>query len=233
MISIVIPTLNEDASIVDLLKYLKEKSGDQEYEIIVSDGGSTDRTVALVVQENVRVIQSDKGRAKQMNAGAEVAKGNILYFLHADTFPPPNFIQEIEEAYSKKTLAGCFRLQFDNSTPLLRFYAWFTKFDIDLFRFGDQSLFVDSQIFKKVGGFDEELIVMEDQELVKTLKKQVGFKVLKNRVTTSSRKYFQVGVIKLQIVFAIILIMYYLGVSQEKLVKFYKGRTKPGNVTIV
>ncbi len=220
MISVIIPVINEADSIGLLLQHLK-KTMVGNIELIVVDGGSTDKTKEIAKSEGASIIDAPKGRAKQMNAGATVATGEVLYFLHADTYPPKNWYNEIMQAIRRGNDAGCCRLSFDDDHPALRFYAWFTKFNIDLFRFGDQSLFVRSTLFKKTGGFDENLVVMEDQEFVKTLKKSGTFVILKSRVITSARKYRTIGVYKLQLIFTVVLSMYYLGIDQQKIVDFY------------
>lgn len=222
MISVIIPTLNEEGSIGKLIRFLRSCSSEEEIEIIVSDGGSSDGTAEEVQASGARLVVSPKqGRAFQMNYGARNASGKIFYFLHADTYPPKNFVSEIKRSIDKKNEAGCFRLAFDHDHYFLNIYSWFTRFNFDLFRFGDQSLFVTGRLFSLVGGFDETLIVMEDQDMVKRLKKRSGFIVSNQQVITSSRKYQQVGIIKLQLIFTAILVMYYLGISQDKLVKFY------------
>ncbi len=220
MISVIIPVINEADSIGLLLQHLKKTMAGNT-ELIVVDGGSTDKTKEIAKSEGASIIDASKGRAKQMNAGATVATGEVLYFLHADTYPPKNWYNEIMQAIRRGNDAGCCRLSFDDDHPALRFYAWFTKFNIDLFRFGDQSLFVRSTLFKKTGGFDENLVVMEDQEFVKTLKKSGTFVILKSRVITSARKYRTIGVYKLQLIFTVVLSMYYLGIDQQIIVDFY------------
>ncbi|GAB5410120.1 MAG: TIGR04283 family arsenosugar biosynthesis glycosyltransferase [Balneolaceae bacterium] len=223
MISIIIPAYNEEESLPKLISYLLSKSASEEMELIISDGGSTDKTVERSSKLGAKVVESPKkGRASQMNFGASVAKGDILYFLHADSFPPTTFIKDIRESINKGFHAGCYRLAFNDPHPLLGFYAWFTKFNIDYFRFGDQSLYIQRDFFEILSGFDEKLIVMEDQMLVKKIKKKAKFEILDGKVITSARKYRHVGILKLQLVFSVILILFYLGVSQKKLVKFYK-----------
>ena len=222
MLSVIIPTFNEETSIQKLLQYLKRYASESSIELIVSDGGSTDNTVKLANMEGAKVIHSKKGRATQMNAGAQIATGKILYFLHADTFPPHLYAEKILNVFSPNNKAGCFRLRFDHSHPFLNMYGWFTKFNITYFRFGDQSLFVDNDLFQKIGGFNEDLMVMEDQEMVRSLIKITGFKVLDSHVITSARKYLEVGIIRLQLIFTLILIMYYLGFSQERLMRCYQ-----------
>lgn len=223
MISVIIPTYNEAAIISKTFTRLKE-CDQQHYisEIIVVDGGSTDATVKEATVAGAKVISSGKGRARQMNAGAAEATGNILYFLHADTLPPKGFLSEIVAANKIGFTIGSFRLRFDIEHWFLKANAWFTRFDINAFRFGDQSLFVSKQVFEKAGGFDEKLIMLEDQEIIPRLKKYGKLKVISKPVTTSSRKYLLNGIYKTQTVYFIIYILFRLGVSQPKLLKLYR-----------
>lgn len=223
MISIIIPAYNEADNIGQLIDFLSTHSKGEQTEIIVVDGGSDDDTVRMAQNHGARTITSpQKGRAKQMNFGADNARGEVLYFLHADTFPPPTFIAEIKDKMNRGFDCGCFRLSFDNRHPALRFYAWFTRFNIDAFRFGDQSLFAKKALFCKINGFNEKLLVMEDQEIVTRLKNHAQFGIIKKAVVTSSRKYQQFGVFRLQLIFSIIVVLFYLNISQEVLVHFYK-----------
>ncbi|MFV1882994.1 MAG: TIGR04283 family arsenosugar biosynthesis glycosyltransferase [Balneola sp.] len=227
MISIIIPTFNEQDSISNLISFLKKHAEQGDIEVIASDGGSTDETRMLAKKAGAKVVESAmKGRGAQMNYGAAKASGDILYFLHADTYPPKTYCKDIKEALLEGYEAGCYRLSFDDKHPLLRFYSWFTRFDIDYFRFGDQSLFIKKILFEEMIGFREELIVMEDQDIVRRIKKKSRFKILSESVSTSARKYRQVGVAKLQLIFTIMFVRFYLGTPQEKLVSFYKSFIK-------
>lgn len=222
MISIIIPTFNEANKIGKLTAYLKSHFEQGQAEIIVVDGGSSDNTVELAQKNGaVTVISPQKGRAKQMNYGAKKAREEWLYFLHADTTPPSTFITDIRNAVDSGYDCGCFRLRFDSNHPVLKFYSWFTRFDIDFFRFGDQSLFVKKTLFEQINGFDEALMVMEDQEIISRLKSHAQFTIIKNPVTTSARKYERFGVFKLQLIFSIIVCLFYLNISQEATVHFY------------
>ncbi|MBO6522616.1 MAG: TIGR04283 family arsenosugar biosynthesis glycosyltransferase [Balneolaceae bacterium] len=223
MISIIIPTFNEEESIGELISYLKADAPKDEIEIIISDGGSTDSTKEIAQRKGAVVIETPKqGRAAQMNFGAKHAIGDMLYFLHADTYPPKAFLDDIIGSLSNGDKAGCYRLSFDDDHPLLKFYCWFTRFDIDFFRFGDQSLFIKKSLFEKLKGFNEQFIVMEDQDIVRRIKKKASFTILPKQVVTSARKYRQVGILKLQLIFTIVLIRFYLGTPQKKLIEFYK-----------
>ncbi|HEY8783643.1 MAG TPA: TIGR04283 family arsenosugar biosynthesis glycosyltransferase [Mucilaginibacter sp.] len=223
MTSIIIPTYNEADQIALTIKKVINANGSNPIEIIVADGGSTDETVCIAKQSGAITLVSDKkGRAAQMNAGAALAKGEILYFLHADTLPPSGFTADIQHAVGKGYQAGCFTLSFDHAHWFLKANCWFTRFDIDAVRFGDQSLFVTKAAFNKAGGFYVQHIVLEDQQIIKRLKKITSFIVIKKFVVTSARKYLENGIYKTQGIFFIIYFLYRLGFSQQKLVKTYK-----------
>lgn len=223
MISIIIPAYNEEENIGRLIDFLSKHSMGDQSEIIIVDGGSTDETVRVAESYGARVLTSpQKGRAQQMNFGAKKARGEVLYFLHADTLPPSTFIADIKEKMNQGFDCGCFRLSFDNHNPVLRFYAWFTRFNIDAFRFGDQSLFVKKALFCQINGFNEKLLVMEDHEIVTRLKNHAQFGIINKAVVTSARKYQQFGVFRLQLIFSIIVVLFYLKISQEVLAHFYK-----------
>ena len=223
MISIIIPTYNEADQIAQTIIKTHESNGGHQIEIIVVDGGSTDETVPIALRSNAITIVSDKkGRAAQMNKGASVAKGDALYFLHADSIPPKNFTGSILNAVNKNFSSGCFRLSFDHSHWFLKANCWFTRFDVNAVRFGDQSLFVTKDVFQKAGGFNESLLLMEDQEIIHRIKKHGRFKVMNGIVTTSARKYSDNGIYRMQAIFYRIGLLYYLGFSQKYLLKLYR-----------
>ena len=224
MITVIIPTYNEAAHIVSTIQKIRQYDEAKKIgEIIIADGGSTDSTMAAAESEGVKVVVSkEKGRSAQMNCGASFAAGNILYFLHADTIPPKSFSSDIAIAIRNGFDAGCFMLSFDYDHWFLKANCWFTRFDVDAIRFGDQSLFVRKSVFEKAGGFCENHIVLEDQQLIKRLKKIVRFTVIKKPVITSARKYLENGIYKTQGIFFIIYFMYRFGYSQQKLVATYK-----------
>jgi len=227
-ISVVIPVLNEENVIADLVQYLIERESKHIKEVIVVDGGSKDLSVNKAEKAGAEVVVAKKpGRALQMNKGARHATGEILYFLHADTYPPPHFGELIEEAVKAGSDAGSFRLSFDYDHPLLNFYAWCTRFRFDAFRFGDQSLFVKTDAFLKIGGFDNRMEIMEDFEIIKRLKKLGCFTLIDEPVITSARRYRKNGIIKLQLIFIVIFTLYNLGGSQALLKKVYKWLIKP------
>ena len=224
MISIIIPTFNEEENITETIRFIKERdSKNLVSEIIISDGQSIDETVKAGSSTGAKVVVSPKkGRAAQMNYGASKAKEAILYFLHADSIPPENYSAFISSAYKENYDSGCFRLDFDNDHWFLKANCWFTRFDVNAIRFGDQSLFITKEVFEKCGGFDETLLMMEDQEIIHRIKKHGKFLVMNEAVTTSARKYVDNGIYRMQAIFFRIWLLYYLGYSQEYLVKLHK-----------
>ena len=221
-LSVIIPAYNEEDVIADTVNGVLERGGSQIEEVLVVDGGSGDRTVQRAREAGARTVNSPRqGRSAQMNFGAQKSRGEVLYFLHADSVPPADFDLNILTGMEQGD-AGCFRLAFDRDHWLLNFYAWCTRFDIDLFRFGDQSLFIRKDLFWKIGGFREDHVVMEDQEIIKRIKRKGSFSILPGKVVTSARKYRDNGILRLQFIFTLIVILYKLGLSQQKLVSVYK-----------
>lgn len=222
-ISIIIPVLNEEPHIGVLLSHIK-KCGDHKIinEILVVDGGSSDRTKAIAAAMGAEVLQSAKGRAKQMNYGAKRAKSTLLYFLHADTLPPENFDNIILDAVKKGHEAGCFRMKFDHSSWFLRFFSWFSRLNHKICRGGDQSLFITRELFQNTGGFNEAYIIYEDNEFMGRLYEVTDFKILPQCVQTSARKYKEKGLVKLQYHFGIIHLKKFLGAGPDQLYDYYR-----------
>lgn len=223
-ISVVIPALNEEKTIGNVVRQAKNRASGNIGEIIVVDGGSHDATAEKAAESGAKVIGSDKkGRAIQMNAGAAKAVYPVLYFLHADSLPPFRFDQKIVEAVNRGHSAGCFQLAFDQDHPLLNFYAWCTRFDINAFRYGDQSLFIEKDLFDHIGGYEPGLQLMEDNVIVRRLKKETFFEIISDKVVTSARKYRTNGMIRLQLIFTLIYVLFFLGFPQERLVSTYRA----------
>ena len=227
MISVIIPAYNEERQIGATIRYVMERGAPFVTQIIVSDGGSLDQTIAKAKLAGAEAVLSPfKGRAAQMNHGASFAKSPLLYFLHADTLPPTGFSKDIIDAIAKGFGSGCFMLQFDYPHWFLKANCWFTRFDVNAIRFGDQSLFVQKEVFEKCGGFSEKHIVMEDQEIIPRIRKLCRFTVIKKPVITSTRKYLENGIYKTQGIYFLIYFMYRLGYSQQKLLSTYRRLVK-------
>tara|TARA_R110000868_G_scaffold125037_4_gene330419 strand:- start:10349 stop:11050 length:702 start_codon:yes stop_codon:yes gene_type:complete len=224
-ISIIIPVLNEAKCIAGMLSYLKDNSNNNNIlEIIIVDGGSTDDTINIALSYGVSVISSPKGRAKQLNNGAKHAKGKILYFLHADTFPPKNFDESIIDTVNKGNNVGCFQMKFDSNSRFLSFFAWFSRVNHTLCRGGDQTLFITKDFFVKTNGYNENYTIYEDNEFIGRVYKMTHFKILPFHVKTSARRYEERGEIILQYHFGIIHLKNYLGAGPEKLYDYYKRK---------
>ncbi len=220
--SIIIPTYNEGENIFRLVTYLKEHANqDSGLEIIVVDGGSMDNTVFQAEEGGAEVVISEKGRGVQMNKGASMATGEVLYFLHADTFPPPSYYQDIISKIDDQFQAGAFRMKFDSSHPLLTISGWFTKFNISLCNGGDQSLFIRRELFERINGFRAEMVVMEDVEIISRVRKYSNFRKINKTVITSARKYKRNGYFKLQIIFGLMHLLYFLGYPVDTIERFY------------
>lgn len=227
-ISIIIPVLNEAKGITRLLQHLINNASAHVLEILVIDGGSEDSTPKLVesfskkTSHNIQLIHSKKGRAQQMNVGANHANGNILYFLHADTYPPKYFDTKIVQKLTFKYDAGCFRMKFDSNHFLLKASAWFTRFNLKICRGGDQSLYIKKEVFAGLNGFNENYIVYEDCELISRIYKAYYFGIIPDYVVTSARKYNTNGTWKLQYHFAMIHLKKWLGASPQTLLTYYQ-----------
>ncbi len=218
--------LNEAENIASVLEHLiKNSSAKNISEIIVVDGGSNDgsQEQVLAFQETtITLLTSNKGRAKQMNFGAKHATGSILYFLHADSFPPKQFDKFIIREVEKNHLAGCFRLQFNSKHWWLRLAGWLTQFSWRASRGGDQSQFITKDLFNNIGGFDERFTIYEDNILINELYSRKQFVVIQEKIKTSARLYEKHGVWTLQYHFWAIYVKKWFGASADELYTYYK-----------
>ncbi|MCB1943383.1 MAG: TIGR04283 family arsenosugar biosynthesis glycosyltransferase [Candidatus Accumulibacter sp.] len=191
-ISVVIPVLNEElrlgGTLANVLPQLPE-------EVLVVDGGSRDATVAIATATaGVRLLRADKGRARQMNAGAAAARGDWLLFLHADTLLPPQALARIA-ALPASVLAGAFRHRFSGDDWRLRLISRLDNYRTRLTRiaFGDQAMFVRRELFERLGGFPP-CEVMEDVAFGERLRHATAPILLADEAITDSRKFEQMGI---------------------------------------
>jgi rSAM/selenodomain-associated transferase 2 len=189
-ISVVIPVYNEAVLIAGLVKYLQQHGGSAVHEIIVCDGGSADDTAVNARAAGATVLAApQKGRAAQMNFAAAAATGDVLYFVHADTLPPPQFAADIAAAVAAGYALGRCRSRFDTKSWLMKLTAWFTRFDWFVCMGGDQTLFVTADLFKKTGGYNNDMLIMEEYEFCSKAKKLGRYKIFASAALISTRKY--------------------------------------------
>lgn len=204
-ISIIIPTLNEEATIELTLRDLFHRQNPDE--VIVVDGGSSDQTVALASQWT-SVISSAKGRAYQMNIGAQHAKGDVYLFLHADTLLPVQGLDLIREVLDGGARAGRFRMRFDDSSWILKWYSFYTRFHF--FSYGDQGFFVTKDLFQLLGGFRTD-VPFEDIDFYRRLRSVTKPVMIRVPVTTSARRFQHSGYWKQKWINIWLVSLYYLG----------------------
>ncbi|HVE61637.1 MAG TPA: TIGR04283 family arsenosugar biosynthesis glycosyltransferase [Chitinophagaceae bacterium] len=225
MLSIIIPTYNEEKNIEKLVSFLKLHAASAE--IIVSDGGSEDKTLELAEKSGViTVLSPQKGRAGQMNYAASMAKGDILYFVHADTFPPQNFVPDILNALAKGYDLGRYKTKFLSDKTILRINEWFTRFDFFICMGGDQTLFIKKTFFIKLGGFKEDMQLMEEFEFCARARKEGRYKIMNGCAIISARKYEKNSWLQVQKANYKVVQLYKTGASQELLVETYKRMLK-------
>ena len=222
-ISIIIPTYNEAETIASLIIYLQNHGQDILNEIIVSDAGSTDETLAIAEQCGATALVSpQKGRAAQMNFGASKASGDIFYFVHADCFPPQNFAADITKAVSNGYDFGRYRTKFDSSKLLLKINAWFTRFNLFICYGGDQTLFVTRKFFGQSGGFKNELLIMEEYEFCERMMKLGRYKIFPDAALISARKYEGRSWLQVQLANRKAVKSFHNGMPQPEIIKQYK-----------
>lgn len=219
VISIVIPVLNEAPLILRTI----EASKIDNIEIIVADGGSTDETRELASEAGAKVIQCPHGRGRQLNKGTLYASGRIIIFLHADTILPEGFVSEVITTLAKpNTVAGAFRLSITGKNWALGIVSFFTNLRSVLFQlpYGDQAIFIQKDQFQRMGGFPD-IPIMEDYALVLHLKKLGRIAISSKAVKTSGRRWDKLGYLRTLLINQAMIIGYHIGVSIEKLERFY------------
>jgi rSAM/selenodomain-associated transferase 2 len=222
--SIIIPTLNEQALIHSCISSIRRM--DAGVEIIVADGGSTDGTDLIAGSNDVRPCRSQRGRGLQCNAGARLATGEVLIFLHADTRLPENAFERLADIFADgRVQFGTFRISFDVNHWFLRFLSFISVCDLGLFRFADQCFVVRKSFFQSLGGF-RNWTVFEDMEFFRRARKKTRTLRFPMAVTTSARRFVQNGIIRQQVKNTWLTVQYLLGVSPAELaLKYYNCST--------
>lgn len=195
------------------------------HELIVVDGGSTDSSVALARGFADLVKVTETGRASQMNAGARLAQGDVLLFLHADSVLPPEATQDIStEMTRKKALWGGFNVRLEGEHPMFRLIETMMNWRSRLtgIHTGDQLLFVHRTLFESIGGFPE-IPLMEDIAMSKLLKRRARPVRIKRQIITSSRRWEHNGILRTVVTMWSLRLAYFLGVSPQTLHRHYYG----------
>ena len=219
-VSVIIPTYNESTALIETLTRLKPN---HPFEIIIGDGGSEDNTADIARQHEVTVIQSERGRAAQMNAAAGKAQGDLLLFLHADSHVSPRGYQTMIETMSRESyLGGAFSLQIDSPLPALKRVArwanWRSRY-LNLV-YGDQGIFVRREIFNELKGFSP-LPICEDLDFFRRLKKSGSVVLLKEKAFTSPRRWLAEGIGFTTFRNVVIVTLYLIGFSPAALSRWY------------
>ena len=227
--SIIVPALHESNMINSLVEHLEGMELSRDAEIIVVDGNPNGDTIQAIGSDKVKKMVAPKGRARQMNAGASVAEGEILVFLHADTELPRNALRRIHSTISQgQYVGGAFQLGIDSHKLEFKILARWASIRCRLtgIPYGDQAIFIRSGYFKLLGGY-KDIPLMEDVELMRRIRRR-GDKIciVPEQVRTSPRRWEQEGFVYVNVRNAFLFCSYMLGVSPEKLASFYKDTYK-------
>jgi rSAM/selenodomain-associated transferase 2 len=221
--SVIIPTLDEADRIGALVALLRGQGFD---EIVVVDGGSRDATQERAAAAGARVFTTVRGRGRQLGAGGAAANGDVLFFLHADSVPPPDARARIDKALAIDGVsAGCFRLEFDAAHPLLRFYGLMSRVNHALFTYGDQGLFLHRVRYQRIGGY-RDLPLFEDVEILQRLRREGRIVKLDAPIVTSARRFLRDGVARRELLSAALVALYHLGVAPARLERWYRPDKK-------
>ncbi len=219
-IGIVVPVYNEAATLESHLESLRNIAHSR-CPVVLVDGGSTDGSASIARRFFHTERTEYPNRGNQLNRGAQCLADDILLFLHADSQLPRGFDFYIRQALSNPgVVGGCFRLRFDAARPMLRLYSWFTRFRGRFFHFGDQAFFVRGEVFRKMGGF-KPFPFLEDVDFLRRLRHFGQFAILPVAVRTSARRFLRRGVVRQQLANILLVTLFELGVSVERLSRLY------------
>lgn len=224
LLSIIVPVVDEDRIINDLIEHLYGLPFGNGCEVIIADGNQSQNTLKAISRGDVKKIASFKGRGAQMNAGAAVAKGKILLFLHADTLLPRPVLDQILLALKQPDIVGgAFDLGINSNKWGFRLIETVASLRSRITRmpYGDQAIFIKKAVFERLGGFGE-IPLMEDVDLMRRVRK-TGQKIaiIPLKVLTSPRRWEKEGLLFSTLRNWILISLYLLGVSPKRLAKFY------------
>ena len=222
-ISIIIPTFNEAQNIEGLIRHLQAASTTADCEILVSDGGSTDDTLARAASAGAKVLLSPvKGRAGQMNHAVSHATGDLFYFVHADSRPPASFAADIAAALKRGYNCGSYRSKFDRNRGMLRINSFCTRFNYLFLRGGDQTIWITRDLWEQTGPYKEDMRIMEDYDFLARIWKEGQFYLAPKSTIVSARKYDENTWLRVQLANLKVVRMYRKGASQEAMLAAYK-----------
>ena len=219
-ISVIVPVLNEEKTVASALQAAARLAP---FEIIVVDGGSSDRTADICRQHRVKLLTAPRGRARQMNAGAREARGEVLLFLHADTRLPDTALEDVERALgAPRFLAGRFDVRLDGKHWMLKLVGAMINHRSRCSKVatGDQAIFVRREVFEQIGGYPD-IPLMEDIALCRMLKRKGAMACLKSRVLTSARRWESEGVWRTILRMWALKLLYLAGVPPARLRRYY------------
>jgi len=222
--SVIVPVLNEAGTIGVLLNHLRSLDTTEKTEIIIVDGDPDCTTTHAITDSNVTTLSSKGGRARQMNAGAAVASGEILIFLHADTELPTNALGIISTVMGQgRYIGGAFDLGIKSDRFAYRLIAKAASLRTRVTRipYGDQAIFMRRDFFCNIGGY-RDIPIMEDVEIMQRVKK-LGERIylIRDRVQTSPRRWEREGILYCTVRNWLLSSLFYMGVSPEKLSRMY------------
>ncbi|MDX2287182.1 MAG: TIGR04283 family arsenosugar biosynthesis glycosyltransferase [Bacteroidia bacterium] len=228
-LSIVIPALNEAPHIGPLVHHLRRHGGQALEEILVADGGSEDATREEAAAAGAQVLRCPQpGRARQMNLGARSARGDMLYFVHADTLPPASYVRDIRQAFAAGHEMGCYRSRYDSGIFLLKINAFFTRFPFLWCQGGDKTLYIPRTTFERLGGYDERYCVMEEYEWYeRAAASGIRLHIMPGEVLISARKYEQRSWLQVQRANYTAFSLYRRGAAPEQIRDTYQRLLAP------
>lgn len=222
-LSVIIPTFNEEENISGLVHFLQKHADDSLVDLIVADGKSNDSTLELAKKHGAKVVTCPhRGRAAQMNYAASIAEGDVLYFVHADSLPPPSYLADIRQGLEAGYQLGGYRSAYRSDNPIFKINAWFTRFSLAYSYGGDQTLYVDRQLFDRLKGFSEKYVIMEDFDFVKRARKMAAFRKIPKNALISTRKYEHNSFLRVSAANFIVFSMYRMGIAPRILKITYR-----------